>query len=136
VFLNEFLFAKAVGVSFAFTEKYDIEHIMPSSGKNISIIRADAGIADDDEFSSLVNKLGNKILLEEDINRSIGNEWFRTKIQTSVDKKSGYKDSKYAIATALDDKYKETTKPYWLKEDIITTTEKIAQRITSFIFGS
>ena len=31
-----------------------------------------------------INKIGNKILLEYDINRSIGNEWFRTKIATKI----------------------------------------------------
>jgi len=56
--------------------------------------------------------------------------------QTSVVSKSGYKDSKYPIATALVVKYKETTKPYWLKDDIIATTEKVAQRISNFIFGN
>lgn len=135
VFLNEYLFSKNVDKTFAFTEKYDIEHIMPSSGKNQTSIRADAGIADDDEFAFLVNKLGNKIMLEENINRSIGNEWFRTKIQESVASKSGYKDSRYAIAMALVEKYKETTKPYWLKEDIISTTEKIVERIAMYVFG-
>jgi hypothetical protein len=39
VFLNEYLYAKSKGLIFAFTEKFDIEHIMPSSGKNISQIR-------------------------------------------------------------------------------------------------
>jgi hypothetical protein len=107
---------------------------MPSSGYNLSEIRLDAGISSNDEFLYLVNKLGNKILLEERINRSIGNEWFRTKIQTSVTDKCGYKDSNYAIATALVENYKETTKPYWLKDDIETITEKISKRIANYIF--
>lgn len=135
VFLNEYLYAKGKGLPFSFTEKFDIEHIMPSSGKNLPQIRSDAGITDSSEFQSLGNKLGNKILLEEEINRSIGNEWFRTKIQTSVTDKSGYKDSQYAIAIALVETYKETTKPYWRKEDIVTTTEKIANRISDYIFS-
>lgn len=134
VFLNEYLFAKDKGVNFIFTEKYDIEHIMPASGKNQSQIRLDAGISDIDEFMSLVNKLGNKILLEADINRSIGNEWFRTKVQTSVINKSGYKDSKYAIASTLVKEYEQSVKPYWLKEDIKFATNKISQRIVKFIF--
>jgi hypothetical protein len=136
VFLNEYLFAKSKGLSFTFTEKYDIEHIMPSSGKNLLHIRGDAGIADESEFAFLVNKLGNKILLEEDINRAIGNEWFRMKIETSVTDRNGYKDSQYAIATALVEKYKESAKPYWQKDDIIATTEKIAERIAKYVFGA
>jgi hypothetical protein len=74
-------------------------------------------------------------LLEEDINRAIGNEWFRMKIETSVTDRNGYKDSQYAIAMALVEKYKESAKPYWQKDDIITTTEKIAERIAKYVFG-
>jgi hypothetical protein len=135
VHLNEYLFAINRGEDFVYTEKYDIEHIMPASGKNISQIRLDAGIDSDDVFSSVVNKLGNKLLLEEDINRSIGNEWFRTKIQTSVSDKSGYKNSKYAVATALVEKFNETAKPYWLKEDIESATAEVADRIVEFVFA-
>lgn len=32
-----------------------------------------------EEFDDIVNLLGNKILLEEDINKSIGRDWFKTK---------------------------------------------------------
>jgi hypothetical protein len=134
VHLNEYLFAESQSTNFVYTEKYDIEHIMPVSGKNISQIRIDAGIDSDEAFNSVVNKLGNKILLEEDINRSIGNEWFRTKIQTSISDKSGYKDSKYAVASALVEKYNEVSKPYWLKDDIENATVEVAGRITNFIF--
>ena len=45
---------------------------MPYSGKNLSEIRKDAEIEDEVEFKGIVNKLGNKILLEARINRSIG----------------------------------------------------------------
>jgi hypothetical protein len=94
----------------------------------------DAGITDDEEFTELVDKLGNKLLLEESINRSIGNAWFRTKVQTSVKDKSGYKNSKYVVATSLVEKYSNKEKPYWKKDDIINTTNKIARRISKFIF--
>lgn len=134
VFLNEYLYAAGKGLQFAFTEKYDIEHIVPASGRNQPQIRQDAGIPDADEFMDWVNKLGNKLLLEEDINRSISNEWFRTKIQTSVTDKRGYKNSRYAIPAALVEAYKNTAKPYWLKSDIIAATDKIAKRISCFIF--
>jgi len=134
VYLNEYLFAKNKGLEFMLTEKYDIEHIMPSSGKNIAQIQMDAGMENAEEFMSFVSKLGNKILLEEDINRSIGNEWFRTKIQTSITNKSGYKDSKYAIASNLVETYRLDSKPYWTKEDINKTTETIANRISDFVF--
>ena len=79
VYLNEYLFAKESGMCFSLAEKHDIEHIMPNSGNDLQTIRKDAGIGSEEEFKEAVNKLGNKILLEEKINRAIGNEWFRTK---------------------------------------------------------
>ena len=105
---------------------------MPASGKNIETIRIDAGIADRDEFDSIVNKLGNKILLEEDINKSISNDWFRTKKQKSVINKSGYKDSKYTLAKSLTSYQSDT----WGINDINKATEKAANRILSFIFNN
>ena len=104
---------------------------MPASGRNITTIQKDAGITDKDEFNSIVNKLGNKILLEEDINKSIGNEWFKTKKQNSINSKSGYKDSKYGIAIAL------TNYPndIWTKEDIDIATKRAIERIVKFIFN-
>jgi len=131
VYLNEYLYAKTKNSKFDFAENVNIEHIMPASGRNIAIIRRDAGIDDKDEFHSLVNKLGNKILLEEDINKSIGNEWFKTKKQNSINSKSGYKDSKYAIAFALTRYPKDS----WTKEDINISTQKAVKRIVKFIFG-
>ena len=130
VFLNEYIYSKSKNLNFDFSESVNIEHIMPSSGKNISTLRQDAGINDKDEFLSIVNKLGNKILLEENINKSISNEWFKTKKQTSIKNKSGYKDSKYAIASAL------TSYPNdkWTKNDIDKATKKAVERIKNFIF--
>jgi uncharacterized protein with ParB-like and HNH nuclease domain len=130
VYLNEYLYSKNRGVKFDFAENVNIEHIMPSSGRNIDSIRQDAGIADKEEFNSIVNKLGNKILLEEDINKSIGNEWFKTKIQSSILNKSGYKDSRYCIAVALT----SYAKTFWKKDDIETATNKAVDRIAKFIF--
>ena len=130
VYINEFLYAQSKGLKFDFADNVNIEHIMPASGNNISTIREDARISDKEEFSMIVNKLGNKILLEEKINKSIGNEWFKTKKQTSINNKSGYKDSKYAIAVAL------TSYPsdIWTKDDIDTATNKGIERIVDFIF--
>jgi uncharacterized protein with ParB-like and HNH nuclease domain len=130
VYLNEYLFTKSIGRQFDFVENVNIEHIMPSSGRNIDSIREDAGIAEKEEFNILVDKLGNKILLEEDINKSIGRDWFKTKTQTSIKSKSGYKDSNYAIALSLT-KYPKTT---WGKDDIVKSTEEAAKRIVQFIF--
>ena len=135
VYLNEFLFAKEKGLSFTLGTKYDIEHIMPYSGNNLQEIRKDAEIDSEEEFYGVVNKLGNKILLEEKINRAIGNEWFRTKVSTKLENKTGYIDSKYPIARALVSKYQSANKPYWKKDDIMSTTDKASDRIDSFIFG-
>lgn len=130
VYINEFLYAQSKGLKFDFDDNVNIEHIMPASGNNISTIREDARISDKEEFFMIVNKLGNKILLEEKINKSIGNEWFKTKKQTSINNKSGYKDSKYAIAVVL------TSYPsdIWTKDDIDTATNKGIERIVDFIF--
>jgi len=132
VYLNEYLYAKSKSVKFDFAENVNIEHIMPASGRNIDIIRQDAGIYDKDEFNGIVNKLGNKILLEEDINKSISNEWFKTKKQSSINNKSGYKDSKYVIAVELTNYFKDT----WNKDDIDTVTAMAAERIVKFIFNN
>lgn len=131
VFLNEYLYAKSKGIKFDFAENVNIEHIMPSSGRNITTIQEDANITSKEEFITSVNKLGNKILLEEDINKSIGREWFKTKKQNSINSKSGYKDSKYGIALALTSYTNDT----WTKNDIDVATSKALKRIVKFIFN-
>ena len=135
VYLNEYLFAQENGLSFVLGSKYDIEHIMPQSGANLDAIRKDAQIDSKEEFDDTVNKLGNKILLEEKINRSIGNEWFRTKVSTKLSDKTGYIDSEYPVATALVKKYANDTKPYWSKWDIENATDVASDRIVRFIFS-
>jgi len=131
VFLNEYLFAKEKKSSFDFSESVNIEHIMPASGRNIESIRESAEICSDEEFKSVVNMLGNKILLEDNINKSIGNEWFQTKKQKSVKEKAGYKNSSYNIALNLVNYHSDK----WTKEDIETATMKAANRIVDFIYG-
>ena len=130
VLLNEYVYCETHHRDFFFNDKYNIEHIMPVSGRNKPSYKMDAGIESEEEFNDIVNLLGNKIMLEEYINKSIGNEWFRTKKITSVSDKTGYKNSSYAIAQALV-KYPND---FWTKEDIKTATEKAAQRIISFLF--
>lgn len=110
------------------------EVIEIKSWKVEQAIRKDAGIESEEEFYSIVNKLGNKILLEQKINRSIGNEWFRTKVSTKLGDKTGYIDSNYPVAKELVEKYKNDSKPYWKKEDIKLATEKVSDRIIKFIF--
>lgn len=135
VYLNEYLVAKENGFHFMLGAKYDIEHIMPVSGANLDEIRKDAQIDSKEEFENTVHKLGNKILLEEKINRAIGNEWFRTKVSTKLSAKTGYIDSCYPLARTLVRKYENDNKPYWCKKDIEKTTDAASDRIVNFIFG-
>ena len=90
---------------------------------------------DKEEFDGLVNKLGNKILLEAKINRAIGNEWFRTKVSTTLEDKTGYIESSYPTAIAMVQKYQRESKPFWTKADIEEATEEAAERIVKFLFG-
>lgn len=135
VFLNEYLACKESNQKFILPDKYEIEHIMPRSGKNIDQIREDAGIIDKEEFSEIVNKLGNKILLEEDINRSIGNSWFRSKIQNSVKDRKGYKDSNFTLTKQILSDFEDPENRLWTIDEIEERSNKGAKRITDFIFG-
>lgn len=135
IFLSEYLACKNNDQKFILPVKYEIEHIMPRSGKNIDQIREDAGIVDKEEFSDVVNKLGNKILLEEDINRSIGNSWFRSKIQNSVKERKGYKDSNFTLTKQIISSFENQENPLWTVENIKESSNREAKIITDFIFG-
>ncbi len=132
VYLNEYIFAKEHGLAFDFTaEKVNVEHIMPASGHNIETIRVDAGMTKE-EFDDMVNLLGNKILLEEDINKHIGMDWFKTKKGTLVQDKKGYVGSRFGIASALS----AYPSDKWGKDDIESANQKAAERISRFIFNT
>jgi hypothetical protein len=62
---------------------------------------------------------------------AISNEWFKTKKQSSVRDKKGYKDSKFAMASAL----VNCPKDVWEKKDIEEATDNISDRIIKFIFN-
>lgn len=130
VFLNEYLYAKEQNRNFDFDERVNVEHIMPASGHNIEAIRSDAHIKTKEEFDELANLLGNKILLEEDINKSISNDWFKTKKGSTIQSKRGYKGSRYGMALDLS-KY---PRDKWGKKDIEDATATVAERIANFIF--
>ena len=104
------------------------------SGRNIEQIREDAELNKKEEFLDIVNKLGNKILLEDNINRSLSNEWFRSKIQSSIKEKAGYKDSMFCLPVKIAEKYEDRDKPKWTVEDINNRNEVIAENIMEFIF--
>lgn len=130
VFLNEYLYAKEQNRNFDFDDRVNVEHIMPASGHNIEAIRMDVHIKTKEEFDALANLLGNKILLEEDINKSISNDWFKTKKGSTIQSKRGYKGSRYGMALDLS-KY---PKDKWGKKDIEDATAIVAERIVKFIF--
>ncbi len=128
VYLNEYLYAKERGLAFDFQpDKVNVEHIMPASGHDIDTIRNDAQMSKE-EFDDMVNLLGNKILLEEDINKSIGRNWFQTKKGTQVKDKKGYLGSSFGLAQTLAD----YPSGKWGKDDIQKATEKAAKRICRF----
>lgn len=130
VYLNEYIYAKEHGLSFDFTsDKVNVEHIMPSSGHNIDVVREDAGMTME-EFDDMVNLLGNKILLEEDINKHIGMDWFRTKKGATVQAKKGYAGSRFGLASALSSYASDK----WGKDDIEAANQKAAERICRFVF--
>lgn len=132
VYLNEYLLSKEQKLKFKIDESLNIEHIMPQSGRNNKAIQIDANISDIEEFESLVNKLGNKILLEENVNKSLGQEWFKSKCQNSVKEKRGYKDSQFPMANQIVKLNKNT----WQKDDILQYTDIAAKRIADFIFNN
>ena len=141
VYLNEYLYAKSKRKTFDFNADTDVEHILPDSGKHLPTIRRYTGLENQDEFEKYVNKLGNKILLESQINRAIGNEWFGTKQNPSLEnnkgkKVNGYAESSFFLANALAKYRKEGPSAHvWEKYDIDKATEKAATRIADFIFG-
>ena len=132
VYLNEYIYAKEQNRYYDIDEKTNVEHIMPASGHNIEAIRIDAGIDDPEEFSDLVNQLGNKILLEEVINKTIGNDWFKTKKGGSLSSKTGYIGSRFGFALDLA-KY---PKDRWEKDDIEKATNAAIERISKFVFNA
>ena len=130
LYVNEYLFAMEKGDEFNLEGKIDIEHIMPQSGLNRENIMLDAGFENQDEFREYAEKIGNKILLEADINRGIGDAWFRTKRENTITSGHGYIGSKFPIAKSLVNYVNDT----WTKTDIESATEKAAKRIADFIF--
>lgn len=130
LYVNEFLFALKKGIDFNLDGNIDIEHIMPQSGLNRENIMSDAGLESQEEFRDYAEKIGNKILLEADINRSIQDAWFRSKRKNTITSGHGYIGSKFPIAKSLVNYVNDT----WTKADIELATEKAAKRIADFIF--
>lgn len=135
VTLNEYLFAKERQISqdfLLFDREPDVEHILPSSGKDLSTIRTQASFTSQSDFEEDKDSLGNKILLELNLNRKIGNAMLNEKINGShTHLEDGYKNSKYPIAQAI----AKVDKNIWSENNIEDATEKSANRIVNFIFS-
>lgn len=129
IFLKEYLYAKKNGIDFSVLPDTEIEHIMPQSGSTYEDIPEDAGLTKE-EFELYLNKLGNKILLEANINKRISNGWFKRKKESKVSDRMGYINSQYPIALSLVG-YK---KDQWQKEDIDNATDEAMKSIMTFIF--
>lgn len=130
LYINEFLFAIETGAQFNLEGNIDIEHIMPQSGRNRENMMLDAGFDNQEEFREYAEKIGNKILLEADINRGIGDAWFRIKRENSITSGHGYIGSKFPIAKSL----VNYPKGVWTKTEIELATERAARRIANFVF--
>lgn len=134
VYLDEYITCKKYGQKFTLPEKYEIEHIMPRSGRNLEQIRKDAGLNELEEFLDTVNKLGNKILLEENINRALSNDWFSSKLKSSVKEKKGYRDSVFCVPVKIVERFETDEKPLWTGDEINRRNKIIADEIVEFIF--
>lgn len=129
-YLFEYIFCLHNQKIFELKDKYEVEHILPQSGKNIKQMKKDAGFTKDNEheFEYIVDKLGNKIVLEKKINVDVSNAWFRTKC-------GEYIKSSYKVAIAIAEEYANDDLPVWKIEDIDRRTEEIAEEIVDFIFS-
>ena len=99
------------------SEGYDIEHI-----------HANADTIIDVEDYDLQNSIGNLVLLESYINRSIQNIEFKEKVDRS-DGNYCYKDSKYASIAKI------RMSPKWDTEEITMRRDSEYKKILAFIWG-
>lgn len=100
-----------------YSENFDIEHIHANGNE-------EEGLDIDEE---LQNGIGNLMLLEYDINRSIGSLPFREKVNRQ-DGKLCYKDSKYATVKKI------RTFKKWELEEVKQRRKEEIERICNFLF--
>ena len=109
-----------------FTDLKELNHKL-SFGYDIEHIHANADSSVDVDDINLQNSIGNLVLLESFINRSIQDLPFREKVDRS-DGNCCYKDSKYASISKIR-KYSK-----WEKEEITTRLDSEFQRIVDFVW--
>ena len=97
---------------------YDIEHIHANADSKVDI-----------EDYHLQNSIGNLVLLESYINRSIHDIEFKEKVNRTDTSLPCYKDSRY-VSIAKIRKFSK-----WDTEEIVARLETEYQRILSFVWG-
>ena len=137
IYLNEYLYCEEYGKDFYFDidpNRINIEHILPQSMHNILEPMRNLS---EEEYDDYIEKLGNKILLERNINNNVSDDNFKVKKASSINSKPrgrrskelGYKDSCYNIASDLCGYSRDV----WVSEDIDRATKKSVERIYRFI---
>lgn len=120
--LSDYIEENSLGIDFnEYKEMYDffdVEHIHANANE-------EEGMDIDD---SLQNSIGNLMLLEPDINRSIGCLPFREKVNRT-DKKLCYRDSKYATVKKI------MNNKEWGLSNVINRRNEEIERISSFLFS-
>ena len=101
-------------IKYFFKDHIDIEHIQAYNDRNnAEKVR--------DIWGDEINSIGNLMILESNINRSIGNYDFSQK-------KNKYKDSKYEVVKAI------TSLEYWTKEDAAKRREESVKKILEYVY--
>ena len=101
-------------IKYFFKDHIDIEHIQAYNDRNnAEKVR--------DIWGDEINSIGNLMILESNINRSIGNYDFSQK-------KNKYKDSKYEVVKAI------TSLEHWTKEDAAKRREESVKKILEYVY--
>lgn len=103
-----------------FEDPIDIEHIQSYNDIDLGE-RAKVKA----EWGSEINSLGNLMVIEQSINRSISNIKY-------CDKIGGYKKSKYGVVRLL---IESNTSPNWNKEDAQLRKTDLIENILSYVFN-
>lgn len=122
VYLHDYLYAQEHGRELDFNLALNVEHIMPMSVYKSGVMYSTYGFGDNEELHSYVGLLGNKIVLEEKLNKEIGNYPFGQK-------RTYYKTSNCALANTMSEHSEEV----WKKECIEHHQQEVIQRLLTFI---
>lgn len=124
VYLHEYIYGQEQGLEVDLDLAINVEHIMPASVYKSGNMYEEYGFEDNQELYSYLNLLGNKILLEEKRNKTIGNYPFQQK-------KRSYSNSSCLLARALS----TYSGDIWSKDCIRQQQKEVVQRLLGFIFN-